>query len=125
MRTKEDLKKEYIIDDVYNLKFSEDVRIIKNDDWDRYEKIKREKRLNGTIWINWWKVDDNGNVILEEYSVHFYKDSNLHRINGPALIEENGVGYWLEGSLMDESDYWKKMYKLGYINEEELVLRAL
>jgi len=50
----------------------------------------------------------------------------LHREDGPALEYANGTKEWyLDNVEYTEKEYWKELYKLGKITQEELVLELL
>jgi hypothetical protein len=82
-------------------------------------------------------------------SKHWYHNGKLHREDGPAIEYANGTKYWyLNGKSHREAgpaieyadgtkrwffqdveytehDYWKELYKLGKITQEQLILELL
>jgi len=65
-------------------------------------------------------------VVLPNGSKFWYEYGMLHREDGPAIEYANGSKAWcLGGNSYIEKEYWQKLYKLGKITQEQLVLELL
>jgi hypothetical protein len=58
-------------------------------------------------------------------SIRYYKNSNLHRENGPAIEFNNGSRwFWLNGFCYSFEDYLKELKKRGK-RDKDIMLLAL
>jgi len=56
----------------------------------------------------------------------WYQYGQLHREDGPAIIHLDGTKMWyLNGQHYSEPDYYKRLFELGLISEQELVLKLI
>jgi hypothetical protein len=64
--------------------------------------------------------------IAESGTKYWLLDSKLHREDGPAVIYHNGIEYWFLNNVeYTEEDFWKELFKRGFISEKELFLKLL
>ena len=56
----------------------------------------------------------------------WYINGNRHREDGPAVQYADGDKIWyLNDKQYNEKEYWKELYNLGIISQEQLVLELL
>jgi hypothetical protein len=61
-------------------------------------------------------IDDEPSVLFDDGSRQYHHEGNLHRINGPAIITENGGGCWYHYGYFygtgNENDFHARREKL-------------
>jgi len=56
----------------------------------------------------------------------WYHMGERHREDGPAIeLADGDKGWYLDSVEYTEKDYWKELYTLGKISQEQLVLELL
>jgi len=86
------------------------------------------KLTDGTqYWYKNSKVhrEDGPAEIWLDGTQWWYKNGKLHREDGPAVIYDNGTQYWLNDKYYSRKDYWCELYKRGIITEQELFVELL
>ena len=70
--------------------------------------------------------EDGPAIIFADGSRFWYINGKCHREDGPAVIYTSGQQYWcLNDVIYTELEYYKKLYKMGKITEEELFIHML
>jgi len=68
----------------------------------------------------------NGCIEFADGDKAWFINGKRHREDGPAIEEANGGKAWfINGKRYSQRDYWKELYKLGKISQEELILELL
>jgi len=76
----------------------------------------------------WYEIPKNytGCVKYTSGEQYWYKDGQYHREDGPAIIYPDGNQYWmLNDKHYSKEGYYRKLYKLGKITEQELFIELL
>jgi len=70
--------------------------------------------------------EDGPAVIYPDGTQAWYKNGKRHREDGPAVIWANGEQqWWLNGKSYSKENYYRKLYTLGKITEQELFVELL
>jgi len=69
---------------------------------------------DGTVyWFNeegQFNLEDGPAVTKADGTRFWYRNSKLHRTDGPAVIHSSGrKEFWLNGIFYSEKDYWEKL----------------
>jgi len=87
------------------------------------------KFTNGTqAWYKNSKLhrEDGPAVIYPDGTQWWYKNSLKHREDGPAVIYPDGEQFWyLNNMIYSKRDFYKELYKRGIITEQELFIELL
>lgn len=70
-------------------------------------------------WFNDWSdVPDNFTgkcLLIDNYSVCYFKNGTVHRLDGPAIEYNNGrQEYYINGSYSFEEYYWSNPLVVNY-----------